>query len=229
MYGEYRGASQGRNPSGFSVVEELTYPGRGDEKRNDRVAEVFNVQVGKELSVIAKVRDDQARGRSVAGEAIRQDAAEGGVRADHTNARREQDCRLARDRRVEYRLLKSRVLEPWVLQTPDDDDPMVLAYKKVANKVRPVPGILPEEFRIVRRRPPDPLKGLTKVPRVPLPIRPTGKLTQERIDELDIDPSGFLTPDEKKLVVNVIMMQEKALAWDETERGTLDPKYFDPI
>ena len=33
-----------------------------------------------------------------------------------------------------------------VLSTPDDVDPAVYAYKKVAQKVRPVPGVLPEEF-----------------------------------------------------------------------------------
>ena len=37
-----------------------------------------------------------------------------------------------------------------VLETPEDvTDHAVWAYKKVAQKVRPVPGVLPEEFRIV--------------------------------------------------------------------------------
>ena len=34
------------------------------------------------------------------------------------------------------------------------------AYKKVANKVRPVPTTLPEEFRIVRRAHPNPLENM---------------------------------------------------------------------
>lgn len=36
----------------------------------------------------------------------------------------------------------------------------VFKYKKVANKVRPVPATLPEEFRIVRRAHPNPLSTL---------------------------------------------------------------------
>jgi flagellar basal body P-ring protein FlgI len=36
-----------------------------------------------------------------------------------------------------------------------------LAYKKVANKIKPVATTLPEEYRIVRRLPHDPLTSLT--------------------------------------------------------------------
>ena len=46
----------------------------------------------------------------------------------------------------------------------DRDLVPVGAYKKVANKVRPVPATLPEQFRIVRHTHPDPLEGLPVLP-----------------------------------------------------------------
>ena len=103
------------------------------------------------------------------------------------------------------------------------------AYKRVAQKVRPVPGVLPKEFRIIRRRHPNPLADLPKIPTNPRPFEPTGRLTQERIEALKIDEDTFLWPEEKLLVVNLLMLQEGALAWTEQERGTFDAKYFDPI
>jgi hypothetical protein len=44
---------------------------------------------------------------------------------------------------------------------------MVLAYKKVAQKVHPIPTFLPEDFRNQWRIPVDPLLSL-----LPLPTRP---------------------------------------------------------
>ena len=41
------------------------------------------------------------------------------------------------------------------------------AYKKVANRVKPVATTLPEEFRIVRKIPSDPLADLPVLPTKP--------------------------------------------------------------
>ncbi|KAL5478645.1 hypothetical protein ACEPAI_1922 [Sanghuangporus weigelae] len=77
-------------------------------------------------------------------------------------------------------------------------------YKRVAQKVRPIPGKLK-------------------------PFTPTGKLTHERLEALKIDENQFLWPEEKLLVVNLLMLQEGALAWTKAERGSFDTQYFDPI
>ncbi|EJC97575.1 uncharacterized protein FOMMEDRAFT_54537, partial [Fomitiporia mediterranea MF3/22] len=102
-------------------------------------------------------------------------------------------------------------------------------YKKVAKKVRPVAGTLPEEFRIVRRKHPDPLKDMPELPLHPKPFVPTHRFTQERMEALDIDPCNFLWPEERQLLINLISMHEDAFAWNELEKGALDPEYFDPI
>lgn len=124
---------------------------------------------------------------------------------------------------------KHETIKSCVLETPNGDDPAILAYKKVAQKVRPVPGVLPEEFRIVRRKHPDPLRTMLPVPTQPRPFVPTRKLTKERIDALGIDKNEFLWPEEQALVVNLVMNQEDALAWTEDERGAFTSEYFDPV
>lgn len=105
----------------------------------------------------------------------------------------------------------------------------VYAYKKVANKVRPVATTLPEEFRIVRRAPKDPLKNLPVLPRRPPEFSPRGRYTEERRKALDVGKGGFLWPEEVKLVDYLIGMHERAFAWDESEKGRFSDEYFDPV
>jgi hypothetical protein len=55
---------------------------------------------------------------------------------------------------------------------PVDDAVAVLAYKKVAKKVHPIVASLPEDFRIIRCRPEDPLLTLPSLPMHPPPFTP---------------------------------------------------------
>ena len=68
-------------------------------------------------------------------------------------------------------------------------------------KVRPVPTTLPEEFRIVRRAHPNPLEHKPVLPVHPPDFEPSGRFTQERYDALEVDPKGFLWPEERKLAL----------------------------
>ena len=104
-----------------------------------------------------------------------------------------------------------------------------LAYKKVANKVRPVATTLPEDFRIVRREHPDPLKDMPVLPTQPPVFTPGQRFTQERKDALDINPDGFLWPEEEKLAFELLKLQEEGLAWTEMEKGALSDEFFDPV
>lgn len=105
----------------------------------------------------------------------------------------------------------------------------VYAYKKVANKVRPVPATLPEEFRIVRYPHPDPLDGLPVLPTHPPPFSPTERFTQERREAMDLDPEGFLTEQEIRLCEWLIGHHPKVFAFDETEKGSFKEEYFPPV
>jgi hypothetical protein len=133
---------------------------------------------------------------------------------------------------VERYVVSSLILPPPESLHDDniaDDTVAVLAYKKVAKKVHPVAASLPEDFRIIRRRPEDPLLTLPPLPTHPPPFTPGSRLTQERYDELDLNRFGFLWPDEVKLAAHVLKLNEKALAWTEAERGRFRDDYFSPV
>ena len=105
----------------------------------------------------------------------------------------------------------------------------MLAYKKVANKVRPVATTLPEEFRIVRKIPSDPLAELPKLPTNPPIFTPGQRYTQERKDAMQVNEDGFLWPEEEKLVHFMIKVHEFAFAWCEEEKGRFSEEYFEPV
>lgn len=111
----------------------------------------------------------------------------------------------------------------------EDEVVHAYAYKKVANKVRPVATTLPEEFRIVRRAPGDPLRNLPELPRRPPEFHPQGRYTDERRKALDVGGGGFLWPEEVKLVDFLVGQHERVFAWDETEKGRFSDEYFDPV
>ena len=112
----------------------------------------------------------------------------------------------------------------------DSDLPVeVLAYKKAAKKVHPVAASLPEDFRIVRRRPEDPLLSLPKLPSHPPKFTPGPCLTQDRYDALELNKSGFLWPEEVKLAAHILKLNENVLAWTEAERGRFRDEYFSPV
>jgi hypothetical protein len=102
---------------------------------------------------------------------------------------------------------------------PEDIPREILAYKKVANKVRPVATTLPEEFRIVRRVPSDPLANIPKLPTSPPEFSPGKRYTQERMEAMSVNSDGFLWPEEEKLVHYLIKAHEMAFAWTEEEKG----------
>lgn len=100
------------------------------------------------------------------------------------------------------------------------------AYKRVAQKVHPVPGIYPEDAKVVRAMPEDPLNSLPPLPIKPPEFLPTAKLTQERIDAMEVNKNNFLLPEEEKLFKHILRLNEKSLAFEENDRGTLRKDYF---
>ncbi len=99
-------------------------------------------------------------------------------------------------------------------------------YKRVDQKIKPVSTMFPEEARVHRTIPRDPLLSL-----VPLPIRPPdfipmARLTEERMRELNVNQDGFLWPEEEKLFKHVLALNEATLPYDEKDRGTFSQEYF---
>jgi len=104
-----------------------------------------------------------------------------------------------------------------------------LAYKKVANKVRPVPASLPEDFRNMRRFPEDPLLTLPSLPTSPPDFVPGLHLTEEHLNALDLNKSDFLWPEKLKLLQHILLLNESGLAWTEDKKGRFCDNYFAPI
>jgi len=102
------------------------------------------------------------------------------------------------------------------------------AYKKVDKKVKPVSGTFPQEALVKRTFPHDPLEGLPILSRMPPEFKPTKRITEERLLEMNINSEGFLSPEEEKLFISVLIANETTLAFEETDRGTLREDYFSP-
>ena len=104
-----------------------------------------------------------------------------------------------------------------------------LAYKKVANRIKPVATTLPEEFRIVRKIPSDPLAEMPTLPIKPPEFKPGKRYTEERKNKMPVNVNGFLWPEEEKLVHYLIRVHETAFAWTKEEKGKFSDEYFEPV
>ncbi|KAJ7441710.1 hypothetical protein FB451DRAFT_958204, partial [Mycena latifolia] len=69
-------------------------------------------------------------------------------------------------------------------------------YKPVADRVHSVAATLPEEFRIVRHLPSDPLEGMPVLNPNPAAFVPGERYTAKRSVEMKINEDGFLWPEE---------------------------------
>ena len=102
------------------------------------------------------------------------------------------------------------------------------AYKRVDKKVKPVAGTMPEEARVIRQFPEDPLTSLPPLSPIVPDFVPTAKLTAERIHKININPDGYLWPEEEKLFLHILKLNERSIAFQDSDRGTLRSDYFSP-
>jgi hypothetical protein len=109
-----------------------------------------------------------------------------------------------------------------------DNDQVYTAYKRVDKKVKPVPTSFPEDCYVERHIPEDPLLTLPLLSCHPPPFEPTRKISKERMEILDVNGSGFLWPEEEKLFKHIMKLNEEAIAFEDTERGTFKESYFAP-
>ena len=92
-------------------------------------------------------------------------------------------------------------------------------YKPAALKVKPVYSELPDKFRIRRDIKGDPLKDMPTLNPISPEFTPTGRYTEERKDQFEELHKNFLLEEELKLMHQLMMNQNRAFAWDETEKG----------
>ena len=102
------------------------------------------------------------------------------------------------------------------------------AYKRVGKRIHPVSTQFPIDCQVTRQIPEDPLLTLPHLPTRPPEFTPTAKISMERLAELNINPAGFLWPEEEKLFQHVMKLNETGIAFEDIERGTLKDSYFSP-
>ncbi|KDR82305.1 hypothetical protein GALMADRAFT_50644, partial [Galerina marginata CBS 339.88] len=102
------------------------------------------------------------------------------------------------------------------------------AYKRADKKKHPVSTSFPEDCRVTRQIPEDPLLTLPTLPFNPPEFTPTSKISHERMGELNVNSTGFLWPEEEKLFQYIMTTNEGAIAFEDAERGTLKESYFSP-
>lgn len=112
--------------------------------------------------------------------------------------------------------------------SPTGSHPVYTAYKRVDRKVRPVPGIFPEDAKVIRQIPEDPLLTLPPLSPNPPDFQPTVKMTYDRIKAFNLDADDFLWPEEVKLFQHIILLNERVFAFHQSERGTFREDYFSP-
>ena len=100
------------------------------------------------------------------------------------------------------------------------------AYKRVAQKVHPVSGTFPQEARVYRQFPHNPLDTLSPLPTKPPEFRPTERMTTEQMDSLNVNGVGFLSGEEEKLFKYILVMNEDTFPFEEKDRGILRRDYF---
>jgi len=102
-------------------------------------------------------------------------------------------------------------------------------YKSALLKVKPLNAQMPEEYRIVRRRPSDPMLSLPKISHQPPDFVPTLYMTEERMSWFGMDQADHLWPSERKLFKHILALNEVAFTWTERERRRFRSDYFPPI
>ncbi|MBW0496371.1 hypothetical protein O181_036086 [Austropuccinia psidii MF-1] len=102
-------------------------------------------------------------------------------------------------------------------------------YKSELKKVKPVNEPMPQDINPHLVRPP-----LSRNPyNTPLSPKPSGfmvtsKITQERFELINFGPPGWLSEEERSLLMSVIVLREKAIAFSAEERGLLKHSYGKP-
>jgi hypothetical protein len=82
-------------------------------------------------------------------------------------------------------------------------------YRKAENRIQPITTQLPEEFHIVRNIIGDPLENMLVLLMHPPDFVPGLRYTEESYEKLQLNPDGFLWPEEEKLAHHLVREQEE--------------------
>jgi hypothetical protein len=101
-------------------------------------------------------------------------------------------------------------------------------YKTVDRKVNPVPRTTPENSKTIRKFPQTPLDDLPNIPFTPPEFQEGRRVTRKRLEDLRLNENGFLTSEELRIFEYILLINERAIAFDESEKGQFHDDYFSP-
>lgn len=87
---------------------------------------------------------------------------------------------------------------------------------------------MPESAKTIRKFPSNPLENLKPVPLDPPPFQDGKRVTRQRLDALSLNQNGFLNLKEVQIFEHILLQNEKAIAFDESEKGQFRDDYFSP-
>ncbi|RYE19845.1 MAG: retroviral-like aspartic protease, partial [Sphingobacteriaceae bacterium] len=99
-------------------------------------------------------------------------------------------------------------------------------YKSVEKKIKPVNAPMPQYLNYPLQRPPlsrDPY--VTPLVKNPPEFKETQKTTVERLKQCNFGPAEWLSEEEWKLFLHILVLREGAVAYCEEERGLLKHSY----
>jgi hypothetical protein len=102
-------------------------------------------------------------------------------------------------------------------------------YREAEDRIQPIVMQLLEEFRIICNIIRDPLENMLVLPMHPPNLVAGLQYMQEWYKKSQLNPNGFLWPEEEKLVYHLVREQEECLLWIEEEKGEFRQDSFPPI
>jgi hypothetical protein len=101
-------------------------------------------------------------------------------------------------------------------------------YKHVDKKIKPVSTTFSPDHEVRRTIPEDPLLTLPKLTETLPEFQTTARITQEPMNLLEINNKGYLSKEEEKLFKHMIVLNQDALAFEDSEQGMFKDSYFSP-
>jgi hypothetical protein len=99
-------------------------------------------------------------------------------------------------------------------------------YRKAEDRIQPITTQLPKEFHIICNIIRDPLENMAVLLTYPPDFVPGLRYTQEWYKKLQLNPDGFLWPEEEKLAHHLVREQEECLSWIEQGKGEFRQDFF---
>ncbi|EKM50403.1 uncharacterized protein PHACADRAFT_178145 [Phanerochaete carnosa HHB-10118-sp] len=104
---------------------------------------------------------------------------------------------------------------------------VLTAYKKADRKVKSVSAVFSEDARVNRQFSEDSMASLPTLSPNPPKFTPDGgQLSQENLEAMNINPDGFIWPEEENLFCTLLQTHQNHFVFEDSQRDTFREDYF---